>query len=147
MAIFANNDKSTSGNSGNTSIIAQGTKIKGDVYSECNLHIDGVLEGNVVAKTNVAIGKSGNVNGSIEAEHLVISGKLMGNCTCNVVEILPQGRIDGSIIAKELIIEKGGEFVGQSVVHKNNEFEKKQEDLKTLKSIPLNQKTEEGIAK
>lgn len=117
------------------------------MYSECNLHIDGVLEGNVVAKTNVAVGKSGNVNGSIEAEHLVISGKLMGNCTCNVVEILPQGRIDGSIIAKELIIEKGGEFVGQSVVHKNNEFEKKQEDLKALKSIPLNQKAEEGIAK
>ncbi|MCI5968076.1 bactofilin family protein [Helicobacter sp.] len=146
MAIFTNNDKSIGGNSANTSIIAEGTKIKGDVYSECNLHIDGDLEGNVVAKTNVAIGKTGNVDGSINAEHLVISGKLMGSCTCSIVEILPQGRIDGSIVAKELIIEKGGEFVGQSVVHKNNEFEKKQEDLKTLKSIPLNQKTEEGIA-
>lgn len=122
MAIFANNDKQISGNSGNTSIIAQGTKIKGDVISECNLHIDGTLEGNIIAKTNVAIGKNGSVNGSINSEHLVVSGKLMGDCECNIVEILPQGRIDGSITARELIIEKTGEFVGQSVVHKNNEY-------------------------
>ena len=46
----------------------------------------------------------------------------MGDCECNIVEILPQGRIDGSITARELIIEKTGEFVGQSVVHKNNEY-------------------------
>lgn len=115
------------------------------MYSECSLHIDGVLEGNIVAKTNVAIGKTGNVDGSIDAEHLVISGKLMGNCTCNTVEILPQGRIDGNVVAKELIIEKGGEFVGQSVVHKNNEYDRNKTDLKAPKSIPLNQKIEEGI--
>ena len=144
MAIFANNDKSINGNSGNTSIISQGTRIKGDVYSECNLHIDGDLEGDIIAKTNVVIGKSGNVNGSIDADHLVISGKLMGNCTCNIVELLPQGRIDGSIVAKELIIEKGGEFIGQSVVHKNNEYEIKKEKVQAPKSIAL--KEEEGVA-
>ena len=143
MAIFANNDKSINGNSGNTSIISQGTRIKGDVYSECNLHIDGDLEGDIIAKTNVAIGKSGNVNGSIDADHLVISGKLMGNCTCNIVEILPQGRIDGSIVAKELIIEKGGEFIGQSVVHKNNEYEIKKTNVQAPKSASLK---EEGVA-
>ena len=144
MAIFANNDKSINGNSGNTSIISQGTRIKGDVYSECNLHIDGDLEGDIIAKTNVVIGKSGNVNGSIDADHLVISGKLMGNCTCNIVELLPQGRIAGSMVAKELIIEKGGEFIGQSVVHKNNEYEIKKEKVQAPKSIAL--KEEEGVA-
>ena len=144
MAIFANNDKSINGNSGNASIISQGTRIKGDVYSECNLHIDGDLEGDIIAKTNVVIGKSGNVNGSIDADHLVISGKLMGNCTCNIVEILPQGRIDGSIVAKELIIDKGGEYIGQSVVHKNNEYEIKKEKVQAPKPIAL--KEEEGVA-
>lgn len=108
------------------------------------MHIDGDLEGDIIAKTNVVIGKSGNVNGSIDADHLVISGKLMGNCTCNIVEILPQGRIDGSIVAKELIIEKGGEFIGQSVVHKNNEYEIKKEKVQAPKSIAL--KEEEGVA-
>lgn len=105
------------------------------------MHIDGDLEGNVVAKTNVTIGKSGNVNGGIDAEHLVISGKLMGNCTCNIVEILPQGRIDGSIVAKELIIEKGGEFVGQSIVYKDNDYESA--NVSEPKPLPLK---EEGVA-
>ncbi len=86
------------------------------------MHIDGNLEGNVIAKNNIVIGKSGNVNGSINAEHLVVSGKLMGDCECSIVEILPQGRIDGEVKAKELIIEKSGEFVGHSITHKNNEF-------------------------
>lgn len=122
MAIFANNDKQTIGNSGNTSIIAQGTRIKGDIVSECNLHIDGELEGSIITKNNIVIGKSGNVNGAINAEHLVVSGKLMGNCECSIVEILPQGRIDGEIKAKELVIEKTGEFVGHSITHKNNEI-------------------------
>lgn len=108
------------------------------------MHIDGDLEGNIVAKTNVVIGKIGNVDGSIDAEHLVVSGKFSGNCTCNVVEILPQGRIDGGIVAKELIIEKGGEFIGQSVVHKNNPCNPVDQ---APKSIPLNQKnTEDDIA-
>ena len=80
MAIFTNNDKQTIGNSGNTSIISQGTRIKGDIVSECNLHIDGSLEGSIIAKSNVVIGKSGNVNGSINEEHLVVSGKRIGNC-------------------------------------------------------------------
>ncbi len=52
----------------------------------------------------------------------MVSGKVMGSCTCNIIEILPQGRIEGEIIAKELIIEKTGELVGQSIVHKGNEY-------------------------
>lgn len=110
------------------------------------MHIDGDLEGNIIAKTNVTIGKTGNIDGSIDAEHLIISGKLMGNCTCNIVEILPQGRIDGSIVAKELVIEKGGEFVGQSVVHKNNTYNPDKRTPDAAKPIPINQKTEEGVA-
>ena len=75
------------------------------------MHIDGSLEGSIIAKSNVVIGKSGNVNGSINAEHLVVSGKLMGNCECSIVEILPQGRIEGEVRARELISEKTAEFV------------------------------------
>ncbi|PZT48006.1 polymer-forming cytoskeletal family protein [Helicobacter valdiviensis] len=123
MAIFTNNDKQASGNSGNTSIISQGTKIKGDIISECSLHIDGAFEGNIIAKNSVTIGKNGSVKGSINAEHLMVSGKLMGNCDCNMVEILPQGRIDGEVAAREIVIEKTAEFVGQSIVHKDRQHQ------------------------
>ena len=135
MAIFTNNDKQTIGNSGNTSIISQGTRIKGDIVSECNLHIDGSLEGSIIAKSNVVIGKSGNVNGSINAEHLVVSGKLMGNCECSIVEILPQGRIEGEVRARELIIEKTAEFVGHSITHKDNEIK---HSFDKSKNVPSN---------
>lgn len=107
------------------------------------MHIDGTLEGNVIAKNNVVIGRNGNVNGSVNTEHLVVSGKLLGNCDCNVVEILPQGRIDGEVVARELIIEKSAEFVGQSLVHKGNEYQNAY-DSSSQGTIPLISKKEDA---
>ena len=68
----------------------------------------------------MVIGKNGSVNGSIDSFQLTVSGKVIGNCNCNTVEILPLGRIDGEVMAKELIIERNAEFIGKSLVHKDN---------------------------
>ncbi|WP_212777931.1 peptidoglycan DD-metalloendopeptidase family protein, partial [Helicobacter pylori] len=51
MAIFDNNNKSANAKTGPATIIAQGTKIKGELHLDCHLHIDGELE---------LIGYSGN---------------------------------------------------------------------------------------
>ncbi len=83
---------------------------------DCNLHIDGEFEGVIRSKNSVTIGKSGGVGGEIYAEKLVVSGKFTGSCDCDVIEIMPQGRIDGQITTKELVIERKGYFVGESKI-------------------------------
>lgn len=82
----------------------------------CNLHIDGEFEGSIRSKSFVTIGKTGVVEGDISADKLIVSGKFMGGCECEAVEILPSGRIEGKVITKEFVIERAGVFIGESVL-------------------------------
>ncbi|PAF42034.1 polymer-forming cytoskeletal protein [Helicobacter sp. 11S03491-1] len=116
MAIFTNDNKQSNGagKMGPATIIAQGTKLKGEIHTDCHLHIDGEFEGNIQSKNIVMVGKSGFVSGEIYAQKLLVSGKFSGTTECDVVEILPMGRIDGKIISSELVIERKGIFMGES---------------------------------
>jgi len=46
----------------------------------------------------------------------MVSGKFVGDCECDTVEILPQGRIEGKVVTKEFVIERAGLFIGQSML-------------------------------
>ncbi|MCE3036266.1 bactofilin family protein [Helicobacter anatolicus] len=127
MAIFTSTDQQSNApiKGGAATIIAQGTKIKGDMHIDCHLHIDGDFEGNIYSKNTVMIGKTGNVLGNIFAQKLIVNGKFNGVAESSVVEILPTGRIEGRVITPEFVIERKGVFVGESkVMDKNKDREK-----------------------
>ena len=65
------------------------------------------------------------VNGEVYAKKFIVSGRFTGVCDCDTVEILPNGRIDGKIISKELMIERKGYFIGESKI-KNDKGSKKE---------------------
>ncbi len=44
----------------------------GDITNECNLHIDGIITGNIVSNAVVTIGTSGRVSGKIRAYKIII---------------------------------------------------------------------------
>lgn len=121
MAIFTNDDKQSNGtgngnNNGGATIIAQGTRIKGDINTDCRLHIDGEFEGNINSKNTVMVGKSGIVKGEITADALLVAGKFLGNCVVNLLELKAQGRIEGTITANEITVERKGVFIGESKI-------------------------------
>ena len=117
MAIFVSDNKQLDGVSsssgGGATIIAQGTRIKGEINTDCRLHIDGEFEGNIHAKDVVMVGKSGVVRGDVRANSLIVSGRFIGNVSSNVLEIKPQGRVEGSVEVAEFIIERKGVFMGE----------------------------------
>ncbi|RDU74028.1 hypothetical protein CQA57_03520 [Helicobacter anseris] len=128
MAIFTSTDQQSNAplKGGPATIIAQGTKIKGEIQISCHLHIDGEFEGNIHSKNTVMIGKSGIVKGDIYAQKLIVSGKFQGNTESNVVEIQPLGRIEGKVITPEFVIERKGIFVGESkIMQKDTQVDKK----------------------
>ncbi|BEG56344.1 Polymer-forming cytoskeletal family protein [Helicobacter sp. NHP21005] len=112
MAIFANDHKQPA--NGSATIIAQGTKFKGELNIDCHLHIDGEFEGTIHSKSVVVIGKNGVMMGDIFASRLVVSGKFNGNAEADVIEIMPLGYVDGKIVSSELIIERKGILTGES---------------------------------
>ncbi|TLD81834.1 polymer-forming cytoskeletal family protein [Helicobacter sp. MIT 05-5293] len=119
MAIFVSDNKQFDGvnsSGGAATIIAQGTRIKGEINTDCRLHIDGEFEGNINSKDTVMIGKSGIVRGEIQTNSLIVSGRFVGNISSSILEIKPQGRVEGTVATNEFVIERKGLFVGESKI-------------------------------
>ena len=118
MAICASDNQQPDGvnSKGGATIIAQGTKIKGEINTDCRLHIDGEFEGNIHSKDTVMIGQNGIVRGEVETTSLIVSGRYIGNITSSILEIKPQGRVEGVVSTSEFVIDRKGTFVGESKI-------------------------------
>lgn len=96
------------------SLIAEGVRIKGDVATEGDLHLDGAVEGDVRVG-RLTIGESGSVTGTITAEGVDLRGQVSGTVSARQVRLWATARVDGDISHTELSIEAGAHFVGRSL--------------------------------
>jgi cytoskeletal protein CcmA (bactofilin family) len=114
MGFFSSSRLPASSKNGKT-IIAEGVRVCGELL-ELNgpLLVDGRVEGQIHSMDDVIIGISGHVVGQIEAQRVYINGHLTGSVSAKEVEILSQGQLHGDLLSGDLIIEKGGRFLGNS---------------------------------
>lgn len=101
-------------------IICSGTTINGDITTDGEIRIDGVVEGNLHAKGKVVIGTSGRLNGEIVCRSADIEGKVEGKI--NVNELLSFKNtcvFKGDIVTKQLSIEPGATFNGTCQMSNN----------------------------
>ena len=93
------NDRNNSHNE--TSLIARGTSIRGDVRFSGALHLDGRIEGSVIGEgedTMFTLSEHGQVHGEIHVPQAVINGHVTGDVNVSVrLELAPQARIDGDL--------------------------------------------------
>jgi cytoskeletal protein CcmA (bactofilin family) len=96
-----------------SSSISQKTKIVGNFYSEDSLSIDGLIEGEVLVRNHVVIGKTGVVKANMKIQSIQIFGKVIGDVVANgKVTIERTGIIEGNIVAPKLAISEGAVFRG-----------------------------------
>ena len=97
-----------------TSIIGAGTTITGDIHSNGDIRIDGIIKGNLVAKAKILIGAGGVVEGDIDGKQADILGKVTGKIkVADLLYLHGQGVVDGDIYAGKLQIEPTASFNGQ----------------------------------
>ena len=96
------------------SLVAEGFRIRGDVTTDSDLHLDGVVEGDLKVG-RLTIGESGSVNGTITAESVEIRGAVTGTISARQVRLWASARVDGDISHTELSIEAGAHFEGRSL--------------------------------
>src|SRR5450756_708880 len=101
------------------SILAPGAKIKGDISSDTDLRLDGLMEGNIVSGGKVILGPSSSLIGNITCSNAEISGTVKGNVISpEQLSLKSQSRIDGTITTSTLIIESGAALNGTlSLIH------------------------------
>jgi cytoskeletal protein CcmA (bactofilin family) len=112
MGIFNKANKKPTKQTG-TTLISNGTVMKGMIDTKGSIFIDGKFEGIIVATEDVTIGKGGEVLGEIRAKVLIVNGMIDGLFDVGQVNILGSGRVIGKMQYDELIIEQNGIFEGE----------------------------------
>ncbi len=112
--MFSSDNKKTKTTMETTSsqnIIAQGTKIVGDITSQGPFRIDGTIEGNVKTPGKVVVGKSGYIKGTLQGENADFEGKFSGKLhLTGTLSLKSTAHIEGEVIIGKLAVEPGATF-------------------------------------
>lgn len=96
--------------------ISSETTLVGNLSGHGNMVIEGHLDGNIHSTHQVRIEPEGQVKGDIHAHHIVVNGRVEGRLYADAITLQPEGHIEGDLVTDALIIEKGGVFIGQSLL-------------------------------
>jgi cytoskeletal protein CcmA (bactofilin family) len=95
------------------SSFAPGTTIKGNIYAEEDLRIDGKVEGTIECSGKVVIGPQAEIKGEINCENADLMGKVDGTLVIKGTLSLKSSVIfTGEVIVGGLEIEPGATFNG-----------------------------------
>lgn len=98
---------------GLTNQIKKGTKIQGNLNSESDVRVDGIIEGNLNVKGKLIIGQTGEITGDIICSICEISGKVKGKLSIDSsLTLKSSSNFTGEMTTKKLIIEPGAVFNG-----------------------------------
>lgn len=103
--------KTTMETSTQQNIIAQGTKIVGDIVSQGPFRIDGTIEGNVKTSGKVVVGKSGFIKGTLQGDNADFEGKFSGKLLLSgTLSLKTTAHIEGEVQVNKLAVEPGANF-------------------------------------
>jgi len=92
-------------------IIAQDTKIVGDIVSKGPFRIDGQVEGNIRTQDKVVVGKSGFVNGTINGTNADFEGSFSGKLKLSgTLTLKSSAYVQGEVEVGKLAVEPGATF-------------------------------------
>lgn len=99
--------------SGMHNVLSTGTVLTGNLVTQDDIRIDGVIEGNIISQGKIIIGNNGHVSGDVECQNLDLLGKVSGNVLCEDTIILRvTANLIGDVATQVIEIEPGARFTG-----------------------------------
>ena len=98
-------------------LIGQGAEINGDLVFSGGLHVDGKINGNVVAEEGsnaiLILSESGRIEGEVKVPNMVLNGEIIGDVYGSIrVELAPKSRVKGSVYYNLIEMAIGAEVNG-----------------------------------
>jgi cytoskeletal protein CcmA (bactofilin family) len=100
------------------SLIAEGTRIEGDMTFTEGLRVDGHVKGNTQAMPEqpsiLVISEAAVVEGDVRADHVIINGTVRGAVHAGeLLELQPKARIEGDVTYRALEMHQGAIISGR----------------------------------
>ncbi len=97
-----------------TGFFDKGVRVEGTIEAAGVFRLDGPMKGNILSSHSLILGEGARLEGQIEGNHIVISGKFDGVIFAKGrVEIKAKGVVTGEVHTPCLVIEPGGIFDGR----------------------------------
>lgn len=93
------------------SIISAGLHVVGNLTSDGEIHVDGVVNGDILAD-ELTVGPDAQITGHIEADVALIRGHVNGIIRARSVTLAKSARVIGDIVHEDLAIETGAQMEG-----------------------------------
>ena len=113
MSTDNNNQQTTRQNLPEMTVIGPDTKIKGEMFFEKSARILGSFEGKITAQGEVQIGAGALCNAAVEAERVIVDGRVHGPITArDRLTLTANAQVQGDLTAGTLVVAEGASFVG-----------------------------------
>lgn len=109
---YAYNQTLNPGRPTKPSIISEGFEFIGSITSKGTLNIAGTVKGKVSARS-ILVDVEGYVEGELSSDILVVKGKIVGDVTCQELNIGPSALIEGTISYQYIHVQRGGKIAGK----------------------------------
>src|ERR1700704_6120607 len=101
-------------------VLGADVEIKGNLKFSGELTFEGKLDGEIQTDGTLNLGDTAVINGNINAQSVVVRGKVNGNITAKEkIDIKGKTELFGDIRAAKLSVEEGVTFVGKTEVNPN----------------------------
>lgn len=101
--------------SGPGTVVGINVKLQGQLKDTQDIVVHGQVDGEVASEKNVTVSETATVKGPVAATIVTVGGTVRGSIEAREkLEILPSGKVYGSITTKELTIRPGALFNGRS---------------------------------
>lgn len=111
--MFGKSVNTTTQDAGSINLIGNGTNIQGDINSNGDVRIDGLLKGNISISGKLVVGPSGKIEGNVQCQNADVSGEIHGKLTISeMLSLKASAKILGDIVTGKIAIEPNATFTG-----------------------------------
>lgn len=101
-------------------LIGGSSRVNGDLCFKGGCHIDGIVNGGVIAEKDtdsaLSVSEDGEIHGNVEVPHVVLNGLVKGDvCASARVELGPTARVIGNVYYDLIEMAIGAEINGKLV--------------------------------
>lgn len=101
----------------NETFLDSGCLLSGELRFSGNVRIEGRVQGQIQSQKSIVVGEPAEVDASIEADTLEVSGTVLGDIrVARQTTLHKTARVEGEIHTNGIVIEEGARFKGRIVI-------------------------------
>lgn len=102
-------------------IVGATVKIEGDLVSEGDIKVDGLVAGKIKTSKNLYVGPMAKIEADVEAGNAILAGVVKGDVKIKDNLLIQEtGKISGNISCSRLAIAEGAHFSGSCTMPETN---------------------------